>query len=99
MILAAGFGVRMRPLTNDRPKPLIEVAGKALIDYGFDRLHEAGVQRAVVNGHYRAEQIALWAKQQTAPHIVFSDEQAEILIQVAASQKPFRSWPPAFFCT
>ena len=57
MILAAGFGVRMRPLTNDRPKPLIEVAGKALIDYGLDRLREAGVQKAVVNGHYRAEQI------------------------------------------
>jgi MurNAc alpha-1-phosphate uridylyltransferase len=54
MILAAGFGVRMRPLTNNRPKPLIEVAGKALIDYGFDRLREAGVQQAVANGHYRA---------------------------------------------
>lgn len=79
MILAAGFGLRMRPLTNDRPKPLIEVAGKPLIDYGLDRLREAGVQKAVVNGHYRAEQILLWSKQQTAPEVVFSDEQAEIL--------------------
>ena len=79
MILAAGFGVRMRPLTNDRPKPLIEVAGKALIDYGLDRLREAGVQKAVVNGHYRAEQILQWSQQQAAPEVSFSDEQAEIL--------------------
>ena len=79
MILAAGFGVRMRPLTNDRPKPLIEVAGKPLIDYGFDRLREAGVQKAVVNGHYRAAQILQWSQQQAAPEVVFSDEQAEIL--------------------
>ena len=79
MILAAGLGVRMRPLTNDRPKPLIEVAGKALIDYGFDRLREAGVQKAVVNGHYRAKQILLWSQHQAAPEVVFSDEQAEIL--------------------
>jgi MurNAc alpha-1-phosphate uridylyltransferase len=79
MILAAGFGVRMRPLTNDRPKPLIEVGGKALIDYGFDRLREAGVQKAVVNGHYRAAQILQWAQRQAAPEVLFSDEQAEIL--------------------
>lgn len=79
MILAAGFGVRMRPLTNDRPKPLIEVAGKALIDYGLDRLREAGVQKAVVNGHYRAEQILLWSQRQAEPEVSFSDEQAEIL--------------------
>jgi MurNAc alpha-1-phosphate uridylyltransferase len=79
MILAAGFGVRMRPLTNDRPKPLVEVAGKALIDYGFERLREAGVQKAVVNGHYRAAQILQWSRRQAAPEVVFSDEQAEIL--------------------
>src|SRR5436190_1388882 len=79
MILAAGFGVRMRPLTNDRPKPLIAVAGKPLIDYGFDRLREAGVQKAVVNGHYRAAQILQWAQKQAEPEVVFSDEQAEIL--------------------
>lgn len=79
MILAAGFGVRMRPLTNDRPKPLIEVAGKPLIDHGFDRLREAGVQKAVVNGHYKAEQILQWSRQQAAPQVDFSDEQEEIL--------------------
>ncbi|MEP7173619.1 MAG: nucleotidyltransferase family protein [Aestuariivirga sp.] len=79
MILAAGFGLRMRPLTNDRPKPLIEVAGKPLIDYGFDRLRESGVQKVVVNGHYKAEQILQWSWQQAAPEVLFSDEQTEIL--------------------
>jgi MurNAc alpha-1-phosphate uridylyltransferase len=79
MILAAGLGLRMRPLTDHRPKPLIEVAGKPLIDYGMDKLREAGVQKTVVNGHYRAEQILLWSKQQHAPEVIFSNEQAEIL--------------------
>ena len=69
----------MRPLTDHLPKPLIEVAGKPLIDYGMDRLREAGVQRVVVNGHYLADQILSWSKQQTSPETIFSDERAEIL--------------------
>jgi len=79
MILAAGLGLRMRPLTDHRPKPLIEVAGKPLINYGMDRLREAGVQKAVVNGHYLADQILSWSRQQAAPEAMFSDERTEIL--------------------
>jgi len=58
MLLAAGFGKRMRPLTDDRPKPLIEVCGKPLIDWAAQRLRAGGVARLVVNAHYLAEQIA-----------------------------------------
>lgn len=79
MVLAAGFGQRMRPLTLARPKPLVEVAGKPLIGYGFDRLRAAGVETAVVNVHYLAGQIEAWAKRQSSPRIVISDERAEIL--------------------
>ena len=79
MILAAGLGLRMRPLTDHRPKPLIEVAGIPLIDYGMDRLRKAGVQKAVVNGHYLADQILSWSRQQAAPEMIFSDERAKVL--------------------
>ena len=79
MVLAAGYGQRMRPLTLLRPKPLVEVAGRSLIDYGFDRLRAAGVEEAVVNVHYLPEQIEAWAKKQASPRIMISDERAEIL--------------------
>jgi N-acetyl-alpha-D-muramate 1-phosphate uridylyltransferase len=79
MVLAAGLGVRMRPLTDLRPKPLVEVAGKALIDYGMDRLREADVQTVVVNAHYLADQIVAWANRQPSPHMILSDERTEVL--------------------
>jgi MurNAc alpha-1-phosphate uridylyltransferase len=79
MVLAAGYGQRMRPLTLTRPKPLVEVSGRALIDYGIDRLRHAGVETAVVNVHYLADQIEAWAGQQAAPRIIISDERDEIL--------------------
>ena len=79
MVLAAGLGERMRPLTAIRPKPLIEVAGKALIDHMLDRLAGAGVETAVVNVHYLAEQIERHLAARTAPRIVISDERAALL--------------------
>jgi N-acetyl-alpha-D-muramate 1-phosphate uridylyltransferase len=79
MVLAAGFGTRMRPLTLTTPKPLIKVAGKSLLDYGFDRLREAKVETAVVNGHYLADQIESWCAAQKSPNTIFSNERDAIL--------------------
>lgn len=79
MVLAAGYGQRMRPLTLDRPKPLIEVNGKPLIGYGFDRLREANVSNAVVNVHYLPGLIEAWTKMQSGIEIVIADERAQIL--------------------
>ncbi|MBL3607224.1 nucleotidyltransferase family protein [Rhodovulum sulfidophilum] len=58
MIFGAGFGTRMRPLTDDRPKPLIEVAGRPLIDHALALAPDAGIRRIAVNAHYRADQLA-----------------------------------------
>lgn len=79
MVLAAGFGQRMRPLTDNMPKPLVKVAGKALIDHVLDRLADAGVARAVVNVHYLAEQIERHVAARAAPRITISDERGELL--------------------
>jgi MurNAc alpha-1-phosphate uridylyltransferase len=79
MVLAAGLGLRMRPLTLARPKPLVEVAGKPLIAHAFDRLRAAEVKTVVVNVHYLAEQIEAWARTQNSPRVAISDERAEVL--------------------
>ena len=80
MVLAAGFGTRMRPLTDQRPKPLVTFCGKALIDHVLDRLVSAGVTRAVVNAHHFADQITNHVlARQPPPQIFLSDERSELL--------------------
>lgn len=78
-ILAAGLGTRMRPLTEHKPKPLIEVAGISLIDRSIDRLREAGVKTVVVNAHYLAPQIVSWAARLDNPSVIVSDETEALL--------------------
>jgi N-acetyl-alpha-D-muramate 1-phosphate uridylyltransferase len=79
MVLAAGLGTRMRPLTNRMPKPMVKVAGQPLIDHVLDRLAEAGVARAVVNVHHFAEQIEKHLAARKAPAIAISDERGLLL--------------------
>ncbi len=79
MVLAAGLGVRMRPLTDNMPKPLVSVAGKPLLDHVLDRLAEVSVTTAVVNVHYLPDQIVQHVKGRTAPRVIISDERDVVL--------------------
>jgi MurNAc alpha-1-phosphate uridylyltransferase len=79
MVMAAGLGTRMRPLTNDRPKALIEVAGKALIDHIIDPLAAAGVERVIVNVHAFADQMEAHLKARKDIEILISDEREKLL--------------------
>ncbi len=80
MVMAAGLGTRMRPLTATRPKPLVEVAGRALIDHVFDRLRAGGVGRAVVNVHYLADMLeAHLTTNVRGIEVVVSDERARLM--------------------
>jgi len=79
MVLAAGLGKRMRPITDTTPKPLIKVWNKTLLDHGLDALKQAGVQRAVVNVHYLADQVENHLQQRANPKIIISDERNTLL--------------------
>lgn len=76
MVLAAGRGERMRPLTDERPKPMIAVNGAPMIDQLLDRLAEAGVERAVVNLHYKGELLRRHLAGRTRPALSFSEEES-----------------------
>jgi len=79
MVLAAGLGTRMRPYNGQIPKPLVEIAGKSLIDYSLDRLADVGIARVVVNVHHLADAVERHLASRQRPRIVFSDERAGLL--------------------
>jgi MurNAc alpha-1-phosphate uridylyltransferase len=97
MVLSAGLGTRMRPLTNKIPKPLVKVGGKALIDHVLDRLAAAGVERAVVNVHHFAGQIERHLASRTKPKITISDERGLLLGTGGAVVKALPELGPAPF--
>jgi MurNAc alpha-1-phosphate uridylyltransferase len=85
MVLAAGLGTRLRPVTDHLPKPLVEIAGRTLLDRAIDRLATAGVERVVVNLHYKGELIAARLAARTQPRIELSRE--ETLLETGGGVK------------
>ncbi|OYR12026.1 nucleotidyltransferase family protein [Brucella grignonensis] len=79
IMLAAGLGKRMRPITETMPKPLVPVAGKSLIDWGLDALVNAGVENTIVNVHYLADQLIDYLGSRSKPKITISDERDLLL--------------------
>ncbi len=79
IVLAAGLGTRMRPYSDQVPKPLVKVSGKALIDYALDRLDDVGVEQAVVNVHYMADALEGHISKRKRPRVILSDERKELM--------------------
>ena len=98
MVMAAGLGKRMRPLTATQPKPMVRVAGKPLIDHTLDRLAEAGVGKAVVNVHYLADALEAHMLTRRAPAVTISDERSELLETGGGMIKALPHLPDPFFC-
>lgn len=97
MVLAAGLGKRMRPLTATQPKPMVRVAGKPLIDHALDRLADAGVAKAVVNVHYLADALEAHVTARAAPKVAVSDERALLLETGGGMIKAQDMLPDPFF--
>ena len=79
IVLAAGLGKRMRPLTDTVPKPLVAVAGRPLIDHGLGALERAGVSEAIVNVHYLADALEAHVAGRERPRVTISDERERLL--------------------
>ncbi|MEM1052981.1 MAG: nucleotidyltransferase family protein [Pseudomonadota bacterium] len=98
MVMAAGMGKRMRPLTATMPKPMVRVAGKPLIDHALDRLSESGVEHAVVNVHYLADALEAHVLERMVPKVVISDEREALLETGGGLIKAEDQLPDPFFC-
>ena len=98
MVMAAGLGKRMLPLTADRPKPLVEVGGRALIDLMLDHLADAGVTKAVVNVHYLPEMVEAHLARRALPQVTFSDERELLLETGGGMLRALPQLPDPFFC-
>lgn len=100
MVMAAGLGKRMRPLTAAQPKPMVRVAGRPLIDHALDRMSDAGIARAVVNVHYLADALEAHLLSRKAPAITISDERAQLLETGGGMVKARAAGllPDPFFC-
>jgi MurNAc alpha-1-phosphate uridylyltransferase len=100
MVMAAGNGTRMRPLTNDRPKPLVAVAGQTLLDFVLTELRAAGVGRIVVNVHYLADQIENHLTQHAQDFDVHISDERDALLETGGGLVKAKSLigPEPFFC-
>ncbi len=100
MVFAAGLGTRMKPITDTIPKPLVEVWGRPLIDHCLDRFAAEGVETAVVNVHWLADQIEEHLSSRTVPKIIISDERDRLLDQGGGIRKalPWLGGGPFFVC-
>jgi MurNAc alpha-1-phosphate uridylyltransferase len=97
MVLSAGLGKRMRPLTASQPKPMVRVGGKPLIDHVLDRLEAAGIAKAVVNVHYLADALEAHLSERKSPQITVSDERELLLETGGGMTKALPLLPDPFF--
>lgn len=100
MVFAAGMGTRMRPVTDSLPKPLVRIGGRTMLDHMLDRLEDAAVPRAVVNIHYRADQIEEHLRDRVMPAVTLSDERSRLLDQAGGIRRalPMLGHDPFVIC-